>query len=275
MNNNVEMLSTNFLQYKMELPSNLLEQIAFNTRPKIEEHMLIVMDKSTHEGNLSQPLQTNNKQFKIAVTFLSAYNGIFNVTNRNNKFYFKKSLIDEDFIQIRIQEGADEIESLNDEIKRIIIDKEHYTEANYPFTIKPNFSTLGSIVEISPQGPIIGFVFDDSIGNLVGFNESILWEEYNLSPNPVDILSFDIFLETDIAQGMFFRGKRSGIIDNFTVDVHPGYKYIEKFRGGIQWYMMKTKDFISSVNFKLKNENGELVSFNGQSVTFRLSIKEV
>ena len=65
----------------MELPSKLLEQIAFNTRPKIEEHMLIIMDKSTHEEHLSQALQTNNKQFKIAVTFLSAYNGIFSVTN--------------------------------------------------------------------------------------------------------------------------------------------------------------------------------------------------
>ena len=33
----------------MELPCKFLEQIAFITRPKIEEHMLIVMDKSTHE----------------------------------------------------------------------------------------------------------------------------------------------------------------------------------------------------------------------------------
>ena len=72
----------------MELPSKLLGQIVYNTRAKIEEHMLIIMDKSTHEEHLSQPLQTNNKQFKIAVTFLTAYNGIFNVTDRNNKFYF-------------------------------------------------------------------------------------------------------------------------------------------------------------------------------------------
>ena len=258
------------------LPSKLLEQIAFNTRSKIEEHMLIIMNKSTHEEHLSQPLQTNNKQFKIAITFLSAYNGIFNVTNKNNKFYFKKNLIDEDFIQIRIPEGAYEIESLNEEIKRIIIDNEYYTIESYPFTIKPNFSTLESIVEIKPQGPIIGFVFDDSIGSLLGFNETILYEEYNLSNNPVEILSFDnIFLETDIAQGMIFKGKRSGIIFNFTMTVDPGYKYVEKFSGGISWYMLESKDFISSINFKLKNENGELVSFNGQSVTFRLSIKEV
>ena len=40
----------------MELLSKLLEQIAFNTRPKIEEHMLIDMDKSTHEEHLFQPL---------------------------------------------------------------------------------------------------------------------------------------------------------------------------------------------------------------------------
>ena len=61
----------------MVLPSKLLEQIAFNTRPKIEEHMLIPMDKSTYEEYFSPP----NRQFKIAVTFLSAYNCIFNVTN--------------------------------------------------------------------------------------------------------------------------------------------------------------------------------------------------
>ena len=261
----------------MELPSKLLEQIAFNTRPKIEEHILIIMDKSTHEEHLSQPLQTNNKQFKIAVTFLTAYNGIFNVTNENNKFYFTKSITDDNhYIMITIPPGSYELESLNNEIKRIIINDEHFTEDTYPFVIKPNFSTLGSIIEISNEESAISFKAGDRIGSLLGFNKRSIYEEYNLSDNPVDILSFDnIFIETDIAQGMIFKGRRSGIIHNFTMDVDPGYKYIEKFRGGISWYMLKTTDFISSINFKLKNENNELVSFNGQSVTFRLSIKEV
>ena len=154
--------------------------------------MSVVMDECTHEEHLSQPLQTNIKQFEIAVTFLTGYNGIINVTNSNNRFNFKKTIIDgDDFIEITIPPGAYEIESMNNEIKRIIIDKGHYTEAEYPFTIKPNFSTLGSIIEISPQGPIIGFVFDDSIRNLLGFHQTILYKEYKLSPNPVDILSFD------------------------------------------------------------------------------------
>ena len=178
----------------MELPSKLLEEIAYNTRPKIEEHMLILTDKSTHEEHLFQPLQTNNKQYNITITFLSAYNGIFNVTNRNDKFYFKKALIDENFIQIRVPEGAYEIESLNDEIKRTIIYKEHSTEANYPFSIKPNFSTLGSSVEIKPQGAITGFVFDDSIDKLLGFNETILWKNIIYHPIPLIYFPLIIFL---------------------------------------------------------------------------------
>ena len=49
----------------MEPPGTLLEQIAVYTSPKIEEHMLIVMDKSTQEEQLHQPLQTNKKTLKL------------------------------------------------------------------------------------------------------------------------------------------------------------------------------------------------------------------
>ena len=54
------------------------------------------MDKSTHEEHLSQPLQTNNKQFKIAVTFLNGYKGTFLLINWNNKFYFKNTITNAD-----------------------------------------------------------------------------------------------------------------------------------------------------------------------------------
>ena len=119
-------------------------------------------------------------------------------------------------------------------------------------------------------------MFDDSIIDLLGFNARTLYEEYNLSSNSVDIISFNnIFIETDIAKGMIFKGKRSRIIMNFTISVSPGYKCVCRFEGGIQWYLMESKDVFSSISFKLKNENTELVSFNGQSISFRVSIKEI
>ena len=143
----------------MELPSEILEQISFNTRSRIEEHMLFVTDKSTHEEHLFRPLQTNIRQFEVAVTFLTGYNGIFNVTDKHNKFYFIKSISDEDGCrQNTIPPGAYELKNLNNEIKGTFIDEEHYTESNYPFTIKPKFSTLGSIIEISVHSRISNYV---------------------------------------------------------------------------------------------------------------------
>ena len=162
-----------------------------------------------------------------------------------------KSITDGDcFIQNIIPSGPYEKESLNNEIKRNIFDEGHFTEANYPLTIKRNFSTLGFIIEILPLGPIISFMFDDNIIDSLGFNARTLYEEYTLSTNPVDILSFDKnFLGTDIAQGMTFKEERSGIIYNWTMTVNPGYKYVELFAGYISWYMMDSKDIFSSTNF--------------------------
>ena len=52
------------------------------------------------------------------------------------------------------------------------------------------------------------------------------------------------------------------------MDVDPGYNYVGKIRGGVQWYLTGSKDFTSSISFEIKNENNLLVSYSGQSVTF-------
>ena len=39
------------------------------------------------------------------------------------------------------------------------------------------------------------------------------------------------------------------------MDVDLGYKYIEIFRGGVDWSMMENEDFISSISFKFKKRN--------------------
>ena len=119
LNNNIEMLLIYFILIKWNYLVNFLEQIAFNTRQKREQHIVIVMDKSTREEPLSQPLETNKNQFKIAGTFLTGYNG---VTNSNKKFFFAKSITDKDgFIENTIPAGVYEIEKLNNEIKSIFL----------------------------------------------------------------------------------------------------------------------------------------------------------
>ena len=51
---------------------------------------------------------------------------------------------------------------------------------------------------------------------------------------------------------MTFKGTRSELIHKFTLDVDPGYNTINKFCGGVQWYIMQTKDFVSSISFQFK-----------------------
>ena len=161
------------------------------------------------------------------------------------------------------------------EIKRIVIEQEICTDSDYSSTNKPIFSTLGSFIEISTQGPVITFVPDEIIRDLLRINKTTICEEYNLSTNPVDNLSFDnSFFEYDIAQGLIFKRRRLNIIINWTTTVDPSYECVEKFAGGLSWYMMESKDKIFSFCFRLINENNQQVSFNGQSISFRLSIKE-
>ena len=83
-------------------------------------------------------------------------------------------------------------------------------------------------MEISKQKPVNSFPPKDSIREVVGFIAVTIYEEDNLSLNPVDILSFDnIFLGADISQAMICKGKRSEKLHNFTMDVDVGFKYIE------------------------------------------------
>ena len=75
---------------------------------------------------------------------------VFSTLPTKKVFYFTVLIKDDVFNRITNLPGAYEIESRNSEIKRINIE-EYFTEANYPFTIKLNFSTLSTIIETSTK----------------------------------------------------------------------------------------------------------------------------
>ena len=94
---------------------------------------------------------------------------------KNNKFHFPKPFRDENgFFQIPFLKNAYDLESLNNKIQGIIIEEMNYTEENYPFTITANFSTLGSIIGVSTQSPVVSNVPDASIRDLSGFNATTI-----------------------------------------------------------------------------------------------------
>ena len=52
------------------------------------------------------------------------------------------------------------------------------------------------------------------------------------------------------------------------MDVVPSCENIEKFRGGTQWYVIESKSYKSTINLILENEENQMVSVNGQNITF-------
>ena len=74
----------------MHLPSKNLKRIALITGAKIEQYFRNVLDKSIHEEHLSLQLQTNIEQFKLAVNFLTGYNGIFNSVEKKQNLLVHK-----------------------------------------------------------------------------------------------------------------------------------------------------------------------------------------
>ena len=69
-------------------------------------------------------------------------------------------------------------------IYEFLILKGYITGKNFPFPIKPQFSTLGSFLEIAQsRGWQISFAQKDFLRDILGFKSTVIHEEYNLSPN--------------------------------------------------------------------------------------------
>ena len=113
------------------------------------------------------------------MTFLTGFlTEIFNVTSKNNKFYFTRLIKDDDFTQITIPHGVYGIESLDNETRRII-EEGHFTEDTYRFKIKPKFITMGSIIGIwsNIKGSQIAFTPNNSIRNILGFKPKNIFHQ--------------------------------------------------------------------------------------------------
>ena len=226
-------------------------QIASITGPKIEVLISIVMVKSTHKENQSQ---TKHKDFKLAGIFLTGDNGIIEVTSKKNEFFFISVFQGAEQNTICIPPGAYDWKVLKKRNSMNFSWRSLYYTRGLPSYNQTKFLNIGQCYRNSTWLRMTnrsrsGWYFTRPLG----FKPILINEENNLSDISVEMLMFDNnSLEIDSAQGMIFEGKRSRIIHNFNMNVDPGHKQREKFRGGFEWYMTEIKDFDSNISFELK-----------------------
>ena len=132
---------------------------------KIEGHVLIVMDETTHEEHLSNALQTNNEQFKTSITLLTCFNGRFIITNKYDKFYFTVSFKHDDFNVISVPLRLTKYSLSTANMNELFSKKDFLQNRKIHLQSNQNYSTLGFILKISSTftSSQIASIADDSM----------------------------------------------------------------------------------------------------------------
>lgn len=210
---------------------------------------------STLITNHSPALQLDG-EYECGLLYLSTFNSIPNIDNRNNRFYYGNNE------EIKIPEGSYELQDIDDFLKTHI--------QGCTFNLTCNNNTLKTSILCSKN---VYFDKTNSIGKLLGYgNETIQANILTESPFPVSILSTTIVrVECDIICGSFVNGKPSHIIHEFVPNVPPGYRVIETPRNVIYFPVMQNT--LSSLKIRILDINDNLVNLRGEEIQIYLHLR--
>lgn len=195
--------------------------------------------------------------YECALLYLSTFNSIPNIDEKNNKFSYGTNEV------IEIPEGAYELQDISDYLKSKI--------NQCTFKLQCNNNTLKTSVFCTKD---IHFDKEQSIGSLLGFAKQTLQANIlHESHLPVNILSTTILrVECDIVNGSYINGTPSHIIHEFAPNVPPGYRIVEIPKNNI--YFPVTQTDISNINIKILDINNNLVNLRGEEIQLYLHIRK-
>lgn len=211
---------------------------------------------STISTFYSPALQLDD-DYECGLLYLSTFNSIPNIDNRNNKLYFG---IGE---HIEIPEGAYELQDISDYIQSKMKDGS--------FHLQCNNNTLKTSILCSKD---IDFKKNDSIGFLLGFSKRILKANIlHESDHPVNILSTTVVrVECNIISRSYINGEIAHILHEFPPAVPPGYRIIEIPKNVI--YFPINQKSVSCINIRLLDGNNKLINLRGEEIQLYLHLKK-
>jgi len=218
-----------------------------------------------------------NVQYEAALISLDMFHAIPNITKGDNDLFEYSTDNGASWKQISLGTGSYELNSINDEIQRVMTLNGDYdkTKQSYFVTISPDLSNLTSVIEIKNEQYKVRFR-PNSIGSLLGFDdaETVIGFGYNESPKKVDISKVTtILVNTDIIMGNRLNGAESSDIFSFTPNVAPGYKISER-PNSFMFFPVSRHD-IDSIEIRLTDQNSKLIDIRDESITIVLYIRPV
>ena len=136
--------------------------------------------------------------------------------------------------------------------------------------------TQKTIISILDTNYSVDLSPSNSLASLFGFVPQILTGSYNTSEDKVNIISFNnVFIYCDIVRGSYLNGIRTHILHSFSLNVSPGFRFVDKFYGGISYKgIINSKEQITLIKFYVRDDNGKALDFQGEELTFKVKIIE-
>jgi len=218
-----------------------------------------------------------NKKYEAALLSLDTYNSIPNINKGKNNIFKYSNNNGLAWKVIELDTGSYEIDTLSDEIQRILVLNGDYDNINLKFyiTISPNKSKLTSIVHIDNPNYKVDFTVSKSIGTLLGFKKVVINAGYNESTSIVDIMTLNsILVNIDIISGSYVNGTALPVIYSFYPNVSPGYKIVETPNPQLIYHPV-TRNDISKMRVWLTNQDNRPVDLRGEILTVRIFVREI
>ena len=145
---------------------------------------------------------------------------------------------------------------------------------NLQIEIIPNLSTGKCIMKNK-----LTVTFSNTLCHILGFEKTSYPPGEHLGETMIDIsLVTDINIECDLIDGGYIilnnEMKSSNILYTFPANTVPfGYKIVERMNPPI--YLPIINHVISNMHIRILDQNGKLISFNGEKISMLLHLKQV
>ena len=231
---------------------------------------------------LPTPLILDQKlNYELGLSWFSVYNRLFNINETNNKFFSIYRL--EHAQKIELSPGAYEIKNLSN-IMNIKICKQLKIEVdpkNLQIELIPDLTNGKCLMKNK-----VSIIFSEGLAKLLGFEGGKKYDAgEHLSENNINISNVTrINIECDQIEGGYVdmgiirssipHLRTTNIIYSFPAFAVPfGFKILERMNPPI--YFPLISKTISEMRIRILDQNGNLLSFNGEDISMYLHLRQV
>src|ERR1043165_1732061 len=255
----IEPISNSF----QKKPISTSPLVSYNTSPGI------------FTNRFQTPIILSDYDCEMALVNLETWYSFANVTESNNLFRYS---VDGGITWklIAIETGSYELESINDEIQRLMKANGDWNSSNnaYNISISKNTSTLKSIIDITNANYKIDFTITNSVRHILGFDSVVLSQGHNVSESIVSIIDFNsIFVNCDCINESYVNGISSPVIYSFGPKVSPGYRIVETPVNLV--YLPINRKTLSEFSIWITDQAGRPIDFRGENITCRFHIRNI